>query len=55
MNSMITSFGGYSKIRARTRIRPQYVERRVPVNSLFECEQACLNEREFNCRSFNFM
>jgi hypothetical protein len=25
------------------------------VNSLYECEQECLNERTFKCLSFNYM
>ena len=27
----------------------------LKVNSLPECEQECLNERQFKCLSFNYM
>ena len=43
------------QVRSRTRLRSQYINRRETVNSLYECEEACLQERAFTCRSFNYM
>ena len=44
-----------AQVRSRTRIRQQFVRRLETVNSLYECEQECLNERTFKCLSFNYM
>ena len=43
------------QVRSRTRLRHQFIKRLATVNSLFECEQKCLNERAFKCLSFNYM
>ena len=45
----------FRQVRSRTRLRQQYVQRLETVNSLYECEQECLNERTFKCLSFNYM
>ena len=45
----------FRQVRSRTRLRQQYVQRLETVNSLYECEQECLNERAFKCLSFNYM
>ena len=44
-----------SQVRSRTRMRQQFIKRLETVNSLYECEQECLNERTFKCLSFNYM
>ena len=36
-------------------MRQQFIKRLETVNSLYECEQECLNERVFKCLSFNYM
>ena len=43
------------QVRSRTRMRQQFIKRLETVNSLYECEQECLNERTFKCLSFNYM
>ena len=43
------------QVRSRTRLRHQFIKRLETVNSLYECEQECLNERAFKCLSFNYM
>ena len=45
----------FSQVRSRTRMRQQFIKRLETVNSLYECEQECLNERTFKCLSFNYM
>ena len=45
----------FRQVRSRTRLRQQYIQRLETVNSLYECEQECLNERAFKCLSFNYM
>ena len=45
----------FAKVRSRTRMRQQFIKRLETVNSLYECEQECLNERTFKCLSFNYM
>ena len=38
-----------------TRLRNQYIWRLETMNSLPECEQECINKRQFKCLSFNFI
>ena len=45
----------FFQVRSRTRMRQQFIKRLETVNSLYECEQECLNERTFKCLSFNYM
>jgi len=45
----------FRQVRTRTRLRQQFIKRLETVNSLYECEQECLNERTFKCLSFNYM
>jgi len=45
----------FRQVRSRTRLRQQFIKRLETVNSLYECEQECLNERTFKCLSFNYM
>merc|ERR1719483_181370 len=51
------STGGdtFRQVRTRTRLRQQFIKRLETVNSLYECEQECLNERTFKCLSFNYI
>ena len=45
----------FRQVRSRTRLRSGSIKRSLIVASLFECEQVCLEERQFQCFSFNFM
>jgi len=45
----------FRQVRSRTRLRQQFIKRLETVNSLYECEQECLNERTFKCLSFNYI
>ena len=46
----------FRQVRSRTRLRSSsMIQRSLIVASLFECEQMCLEERQFHCLSFNFM
>ena len=45
----------FRQVRSRTRLRSNFIKRSVIVASLFECERICLQERQFQCLSFNFM
>lgn len=45
----------FGQLRSRTRLRSDYIERSLIVASLYECERVCLEERQFQCMSFNFM
>ena len=45
----------FYQVRSRTRLRNQYIRRLETVNSLPECVQKCINERQFKCLSFNYM
>merc|ERR1719237_1426013 len=45
----------FRQVRSRTRMRQQFIKRLETVNSLYECEQECLNERTFKCLSFNYI
>ena len=55
MQSKTKIFFFSPKVRSRTRMRQQFIKRLETVNSLYECEQECLNERTFKCLSFNYM
>ena len=43
------------QLRSRTRLRSQYIQRGETVNSLLDCEKLCLQERNFQCLSFNYI
>ena len=45
----------FQQLRSRTKLRTNYVKRTGIVASLQECERLCLQEKQFQCLSFNFM
>lgn len=45
---------GFKQVGVRLRARRQFIRRFLSVASLGICEKACVETREFVCRSFNF-
>ena len=45
----------FGQVRSRTRLKSDFIQRSLIVASLYECERVCLEERQFQCMSFNFM
>ncbi|XP_076307530.1 uncharacterized protein LOC143223432 isoform X2 [Tachypleus tridentatus] len=45
---------GFQRVGFGQRLRSFYVRRVVRVDRVEDCEQACIDARDFDCRSFNF-
>ena len=45
----------FTLLRSRTRLRPQYIKSYETVASLLDCESLCLQEKKFQCLSFNYI
>ena len=45
----------FTLLRSRIRLRPQYIKGHETVASLLECETLCLQEKRFQCLSFNYI